>query len=58
MRSAMDAIADGTLLRVLPDHDGDVVDAHALYPRHHSLSAKVRAFIDALIAHLATSHPR
>jgi hypothetical protein len=54
----MDAIADGTLVRVPPNHDGDVVDAHALYPLHRNWSAKVRACIDALIAHLTTSHPR
>lgn len=52
---AADAIADGTLVRVLPDHDGDTVDAHALYPSHRSLSAKVRVFVDALVAHLAAS---
>lgn len=52
---AADAIADGTLVRVLPDHDGDTtVDAHALYPSHRSLSAKVRVFVDALVAHLAS----
>ena len=55
---ARDALADGTLVRVLPDHDGDTVDAHALHPRHRSLSAKVRAFVDALTAHLAASRPK
>ncbi len=47
-------IANGTLLRVLPDLQPDTVEVHALYPSHRSLSAKVRAFIDALVAHLAT----
>jgi DNA-binding transcriptional LysR family regulator len=28
------------------------VQAHALYPSHRSLSAKVRVFIDALVQHL------
>jgi DNA-binding transcriptional LysR family regulator len=51
---AEDAIAEKTLLRVLPDHESDTVDAHALYPSHRSLSAKVRVFIDALVAHLAS----
>ncbi len=46
---AMDAIADGTLVRVLADHEVDTVDAHALYTSHRSLSAKVRVFIDALV---------
>jgi DNA-binding transcriptional LysR family regulator len=45
---ALDAIASGTLVRVLPDHEPDSVDAHALYTSHRSLSAKVRVFIDAL----------
>ncbi|MBW8768332.1 MAG: LysR family transcriptional regulator [Gemmatimonadetes bacterium] len=52
---ARDAIADGTLVRLLPDHEGERVDVHALYPRQRSLSAKVRAFVDALTAHLAPS---
>jgi len=50
---ARDAVANGTLVRILPDHEGERVDVHALYPRHRSLSAKVRAFVDALTAHLA-----
>lgn len=52
---AADAIADGTLVRVLPHLEGDTVDAHALYASHRSLSAKVRVFIDALVVHLAES---
>jgi DNA-binding transcriptional LysR family regulator len=52
---AADALADGTLIRVLPHLEGDLVDAHALYPSRRSLSAKVRVFIDALVAHLASS---
>ena len=50
---ADDARADGTLVRVLPHLEGDSVDAHALYPSHRSLSAKVRVFVDALANHLA-----
>ena len=49
---AADALARGTLVRVLPEWEGDSVDAHALYPSHRSLSAKVRVFIDALVTHL------
>jgi len=48
-------IAKGTLKRVLPDLQPDTVEVHALYPSHRSLSAKVRAFIDALVAHLAAT---
>jgi DNA-binding transcriptional LysR family regulator len=40
---------------VLPDYACGAVDAHALYPSRRSLSAKVRVFIDALVAHLAVS---
>ncbi len=49
---AVGAIADGTLVRILPEYQGGSVDVHALYPSHRSLSAKVRVFIDALIDHL------
>ena len=44
------ALASGALVRVLPDHEHQSVDVHALYPSHRSLSAKVRVFIDALVA--------
>ena len=49
---AADAIAAGTLVRLLPDYQDDSVEVHALYPSHRSLSAKVRVFIDALAEHL------
>lgn len=49
---AAEALARGTLVRVLPQWEGDAVDAHALYPSHRSLSAKVRVFVDALVVHL------
>jgi DNA-binding transcriptional LysR family regulator len=52
---ARDAVNDGRLVRLLPDHQVDAVDAHALYPSHRSLSAKVRVFIDALVAHFEAS---
>lgn len=45
------AVTDGRLVRLLPDFKGGAVDAHALYHSHRSLSAKVRVFIDALVAH-------
>lgn len=44
------SIASGALVRVLPDYEHRSVDVHALYPSHRSLSAKVRVFIDALVA--------
>ena len=51
---AADAVARGELVRVLPGLGAETVDVHALYPSHRSLSAKVRAFIDALGDHLRT----
>ena len=51
---ARDAIAAGTLVHILSDHESERVDAYALYPRHRSLSAKVRVFVEAVAAHLAT----
>lgn len=50
---AADALEAGTLVRVLPEWAGDRVEAHALYPSHRSLSAKVRVFIDAMVEHMA-----
>ena len=47
------AIAEGRLLRIFPESLPQTVEAHALYPSHRSLSAKVRVFIDALVAHLS-----
>ena len=43
---ARDAIASGQLVRVLPEYEGERVEVHALYPRHRSLSAKVRVFVE------------
>jgi DNA-binding transcriptional LysR family regulator len=42
-------------VHVLPEHEGDRVDVHALYARHRGLSAKVRAFVDAVAEHMAGS---
>lgn len=57
---AMGPIAEGSLIRVLPKYEVGTVDAHAIYPSHRSLSAKVRVFIDALInecARMTASSP-
>ena len=48
-------ITAGRLVRVLPEYMCGSVEAHALYPSHRSLSAKVRVFIDALVAYLGSS---
>ena len=50
---AADALVGGSLIRLLPEWSSGAVEAHALYPSHRSLSAKVRVFIDALIDHLS-----
>jgi DNA-binding transcriptional LysR family regulator len=42
-------------MRILTGLEPHRVEAHALYPSHRSLSAKVRVFIDTLVAHLATT---
>ena len=52
---AAEAIVRGELVRVLDGLLPDTVEVHALYPSHRSLSAKVRVFIDALVAHLAAT---
>ena len=49
---AAEAVANGTLVRLLPAYQHGSVDVHALYPSHRSLSAKVRVFINALAEHL------
>ena len=41
-------VAAGNLVRLFPEAGGDMIDVHALYPSHRSLSAKVRVFIDVL----------
>lgn len=52
---AAPALTAGTLVRVLPLLRREPIELHALYPTHRSMSAKVRAFIDALIGHLEQS---
>jgi DNA-binding transcriptional LysR family regulator len=55
---ALDAVASGELVRILPHLEGDTVDAHAMYASHRSISAKVRVFVDALVAHMAETTTR
>ncbi len=51
------SVARGDLVRLLPKTDFGSVDIHALYPSRRSPSAKVRVFLDALVAHLSGSKP-
>lgn len=62
-----DAVAAGTLVRVLTKHPSTTWPIHALYPRNRHLSAKVRVFLDFLVQAFrepnkpslpATSRPR
>lgn len=50
---AQQAVAGGTLVRLFADARSDVIDVHALYPSHRSLSAKVRVFNDTFVVLLA-----
>jgi DNA-binding transcriptional LysR family regulator len=54
---ARDAVARGELVQLFRDTEGDKFQVHALSTSHRSLSAKVRVFIDALVAYLAAKHP-
>jgi DNA-binding transcriptional LysR family regulator len=40
----------GRLVRVLPDYEGPARPMHVLYPANHRPTAKLRSFIEALIA--------
>ncbi|WP_028534477.1 LysR family transcriptional regulator [Paludibacterium yongneupense] len=43
-------IQAGRLVRILPDHEGPSRPMHVLYPSNRRPTAKIRSFIDALIA--------
>lgn len=47
----------GGLVRVLPERDLGSVEITAPYPSRRSLSAKVRVFLDALVAHFSDNGP-
>jgi len=47
-----DLLADGTLLRLLPDWHGPAQEASLLYPSRRYQPARTRALIDFLIEHL------
>ena len=52
------AIADGTLVRVLPDYEiNDHVALWLVYPKSNVLTAKVRAFIDFLLEKIGKAPP-
>jgi DNA-binding transcriptional LysR family regulator len=51
------AMADGRLVRVLPDYEGGSGDIWAVYPSRRHLSAKVRVFVDHVAAEFAAGMP-
>ena len=55
---AVNALASGQLVRLLPHLECETVDAHALYTNSRSLSAKVRVFLDALVSYLESLENR
>ena len=48
-----DLLASGALVPLLPGYRTQEVEINALYPHRRHLSAKVRAFIDMLVAHFS-----
>ena len=48
------ALADGRLVRVLPQYEGGSGDIWAVYPSRRHLSAKVRLFVDHVAAECAS----
>jgi DNA-binding transcriptional LysR family regulator len=46
-------LAEGRLVRLLPDFHGPEFAITAIYPHRHHLSAKVRSFVDIAAAHFA-----
>lgn len=51
---ARPAVAQGRLVHLLAGFRTEIVEAHAVYAAHRSLSTKVRVFVDALRTHLMT----
>nr|MBV6629930.1 LysR family transcriptional regulator [Oceanococcus sp. HetDA_MAG_MS8] len=47
------ALAQGELVRLMPDYEASALTVSALYPRHRHLSPKVRLFVDLLAQRLA-----
>lgn len=48
-----DHLASGRLQRILPEHEAPATAIYAVFPSRRHLSAKVRAFVDALAAAFA-----
>ena len=50
-------LRDGQLVRLLEPWAGTAADIHAIWPPHHQLSARVRAFVDFLAERFADFRP-
>lgn len=51
-------LQSGRLVTVLPEYDGMSLPIYAVYPSRKHLSAKVRVFVDFLVAHFASLKAR
>lgn len=49
-----EALRDGRLVEVLADYRSEPIGIYAVYPSRPHLSAKVRTFVDELVAHFTT----
>lgn len=47
-------IADGRLVRLLTDHEPEPLPVHVVFPQGRTASARVRAFVDIVVAGLRT----
>jgi DNA-binding transcriptional LysR family regulator len=50
-------LADGTLVRILPEVSSRPLDVYVVFPRSAQSTAKVRAFLDVLYEHFAAGQP-
>jgi DNA-binding transcriptional LysR family regulator len=53
-----ESMADGSLVDLFPDWNGETFPLHAIYPTHHHRAAKVRAFVDFVLDTIAAQNPR
>jgi DNA-binding transcriptional LysR family regulator len=48
-----ESMADGSLVELFPDWNGETFPLHAIYPTRHHRAAKVRAFVDFVLETIA-----
>ena len=51
------SMADGSLVELFPDWNGEKFLLHAIYPTRHHRAAKVRAFVDFVLEAIAARNP-